>query len=342
MECLRCDKSGTGENVILCDKCDSETHFSCAGLTEEQVERIVNYFCNSCEDFDSCLTTWSRTRMVHTAAEKVDKDRNYYDVERIVGHRISKHNRYFHIEWKSASTSKERTWEVEKNLDGCIDLLQRYCKDHSLPLSEIEGFVGADTEAGSSDRRNWVTLNTIIEQFNKMKKRLQMRNNLSLEIYEDFGDKDGLYLFEFRHHCFVLLYLARGHMAFIADGSNLHRRNPDVLDALKNMLKVRLISVEYNQQVGVDHCGSSAVLIAIEFNRMFNLKTRFFKLTPGKWARTVVARQMHKHDSQKLKESSPREFAPLLKCHICQKVFLSHKRKSYNRHIRNHSQTKRP
>lgn len=54
-----------------------------------------------------------------------------YEVEELLEHRGRKPNRQFLVRWKHFSP-KHDTWENEKNLKSCPDILRKYLKNHRL------------------------------------------------------------------------------------------------------------------------------------------------------------------------------------------------------------------
>ena len=79
------------------------------------------------------------------------KEKDYDEVEAVVGHKevYAKEGgktikiRQFKVKWLGFDNS-QNTWHDEKFLHGCLDLVQNYCLKHNLPLSDIEGTMGAD------------------------------------------------------------------------------------------------------------------------------------------------------------------------------------------------------
>jgi len=65
----------------------------------------------------------------------------------------------FKIRWKG---TVEDSYEPEGNLDACLDLFQNHCLEHKLDRSNMIGYYGY-TGALKPDRRNWVTLDQVIE-----------------------------------------------------------------------------------------------------------------------------------------------------------------------------------
>lgn len=103
------------------------------------------------------MTQWRREK--GSKEKMLDKRSNYYVVEKILRHVIIQGTRYFYIKWEGYPSS-ENSWVHEENMDGAIDLMQKYLSDNKLPLSSVEGLMGADKGTDTEevfDTRNWLT-----------------------------------------------------------------------------------------------------------------------------------------------------------------------------------------
>jgi len=98
-------------------------------VSSEEVDRIENFFCSQCESEHSKLATWKAVRP--NKQQKLDKLRNYYEVEKILSSKTVGATRKFFVKWKKYS-SRYNSWEPEKNFDGCLDLLLQYLKKKNL------------------------------------------------------------------------------------------------------------------------------------------------------------------------------------------------------------------
>lgn len=287
-DCKVCSKA-TGERSIGCDKCDRWVHYSCADLTEEYVSMIINYFCLECED-EKHLTSWRKSR--GTVAQRIRKEQDYYEVSNIIDHRECADHREFLIEWKATvqrTGRHEHSWEPEKHFDGAIDILQKYCRDKTIALSKIKGLLGASLEQDNLNRENWTTLDNVLRTFEE----LRVHNKISQDIVtKEWGQfetgKDVLYYLKHDFHCYAILYVHKLEAAYIADGGNIFRTDQNIANEIRQIVKIRLISVTYDQQLKIDHCASSAVLIGVEMIRMHEKGLRLYKLTTCKFYRTEV------------------------------------------------------
>lgn len=334
-KCELCDSNREGK-FVACDRCDKWFHCSCCELTDEEIDQVVNFFCPGCET-EKLFTTWKRKKA--TREQRIDKSKNYYDVGAILDDKERNGKRFFKVAWKngpgiSETAARKCTWEPEKNLDGAIDLLQLYCRLGKIPLSKIDGLLGADIEKISeSNRSNWISMNTLLENFAKLRSNLSIKVNLEAKHFTHFEQKDGLYFLDFQFHCFVLLYIHERQLAYIADGGNVFRENDRIANGVKEFLKIRLISLPFDQQLGVDHCGSSAILIGIKLLRMYRYNIKFQRLITNKSTRNQLIKTLHPSKSKPMNLPVIGKREKRLSCPMCSKTYVINQRQSLNMHI---------
>lgn len=334
-DCNKCPLIRAGVTCIQCDKCDEWTHLTCANLTTSQADRIVNYFCDNCED-DTHLTSWRKTRP--SREQRIMKAKFYYDVQSIKDHRGDELDREFLVEWKDCPVEKGSddnvcTWEPERNLDGCIDLLQGYCRKNEIALSEIEGLLGADSSENGHQIKNWITMDTLLNKFAKLRSRKKVKSTLPASEWTGFGNRDQLFFLRHDRHCYALLYTIERNLAFIADGANLFRTDQQVATQLKQLLNIRLVSLEFNQQLRVDHCGSSAILIGLELLKMHSRGIKFQELIASKSWRADLIKSLHKSSSKPMKLPPLGQRRKKLTCKFCDKTFKSTQGRALSAHI---------
>jgi len=334
-DCKKCREDGTGESAIQCDKCDQWTHYSCAGLAEEDVQNILNYFCDDCEN-EEHLTSWVR-KEPRTFGQWAIKELDYYEVEDIIGHREKRNGREFLVKWKEvpdAEDTRAETWEPEKHLDGAIDYLQRYCRRQKIALSKIVGLLGADSSnLELTNRDNWVTMDTILTHVSKLRSRLNIKTQIKVLQWTDFGNEDCLYFLDHGFHCFVLLHVVKRNAAYIADGGNLFRENKKVANEIRQLLGIRLISLRFNQQLKVDHCGSSAILIGIQMLRMYAKGMTYQDIVCPKYLREMLTKKLHTAQSKPLELPALGKRRAKLVCPFCAKTYKSTAQRKLNMHI---------
>lgn len=339
--CVECNGEESSE-MAQCDKCDRWTHNACAGLSEEVLSDKVNkFYCSKCRNKFGLVHDWQKKTNL-SKEEKVDKMRNYFVVDKIVGHEITATGRKFIIKWKNYS---ETSLEPEKNLDGCIDLLQDYCIREQLPLSEVEGLLGASAKA-KFDRRNWKTMGQILDTIAVLRKRKDYRA-CQLPVFQ-FKEKlvnCGIYLVAHDFHCFVMLFMG-DQKYYIADGDN-KVWDDAVLEEIKELLNLSepVFKYHYVGQSKADFCASSAVLIALELMRLHQLgrlATGDNVLRSSAWMRKTVVGQMHKYESASTSEKSAIGDANRLRncCIHCGKKMIKNDRRTLTLHERRYCPAK--
>lgn len=98
---------------------------------------------------------------------------------------------------------------------------------------------------------------------------------VALREFDGFHSDKAVYIHTFAGHCYVVGHDPDFGSFHIADGSNFYMTNADIRASIDDDLGVSgLIPHRYIHQTGVDHCASSAVLIALEF--MKHLKTKIW------------------------------------------------------------------
>lgn len=193
--------------MVGCDSCDAWVHFDCVKLRDDQVSRIINFYCLLCEQKpNGTLNTWKSDKPSNS--ELIDERKNYYEVDSIVNHdyvrfgKVVNRRRRFRVRWRGYD-HKSDTWEPESNLDGCLDVLQKYSRDNNMPLANIRGLLGDDKKQ-IINKSNWCPMSTIIDKVLTYKSIFFKDVSLEIDTFTEFKDNDGLYFIDLGIHCFVL------------------------------------------------------------------------------------------------------------------------------------------
>lgn len=302
----------------VCVGCECDFHYSCAGLTADQVERVEEYHCDRCEARTGTLTSWKGT--VATVSVIDDKNRHYYDVETILACKVTAAGRRFKIKWRGYT---ETTWEDEAHLDGCLDMLQKYLKSLGLPLSTMEAKIGATSD--HDDEANFVTISDVIAVVTRYRNFGIHRTTLDIERSLEFGTEDKIFIFDVDRHCYVLLYVAPNR-GFIADGLNSYLDRPATRAAVnraigRRSLKIR--AIRFDQQIKSDHCGSSGALIILELMRAYKLDQleSIEKLIAPKVLRDQKRSILHPHASETVAHTTLTQKRQSWTCGTCGKGF---------------------
>ena len=271
-----------------------------------------------------------------------EKAREYFEVTAITGHRIHRAYREFRIRWKGYSARSD-SWLRERDLDGAIDLLQNYCVEHSLDLSNIEAYVGSSSNQANPEV--WISLTQAVSSYEKIVKTKTYARYLSnlpgivVKEVSDLPEHPAILFIALDFHCYVALFQPDQPIIYLADGSN-ESTAVDVRRDLRLKLGRSIQVRHFRQQTGVDHCGSSAILIALEFARAHKQGQVPKELVVSdQLARKL--RRLHSALSQ-LIATKWRPGKIWLTCHHCQKKYSNNSRRSYFTHVRSHTRNYKP
>ena len=319
--CPLCSKPHQG-GMVACENCEYWYHNKCAGYSAKDIKRIKHWYCDECVD-DGFQITWeSRNANASEASTKGP----YYHFDEIVDHRPK--GRYcqpkeFLVHWRDYDDPEEYTWEKETQFnspDG-IDYLNNYLKSIGKPPSKVVGIVGASSK-GTHNPEAWVPLNTIINTARAYKRTHYRKLRINLHLWTDFAGETGIYFFGFGGHCYVIWYVFDWNHGYIADGDNSYHENKEVQEEVNEALGINLTSCKFLSQTRVDHCGSSAVLIALEFMRAWKHHYIPSELIAVPSLAIRIRRQMHLAESKinpDLSEITSRR--PQKQCNYCYKKF---------------------
>lgn len=308
--------------TLRCTTCRYYYHYRCQHLEKKHKELIENFICEECEAKFNIATTW--TGKTPVGEDKTFKEQNYFEVKKILAWRNNRKNeikgRYFLVKWEgedSKGNSYQDSWEPEKYLDGCVDILNMFCRKKRIPITTIEKLVGASQNAKKTNENNWVSIKEIISMTEKLRKANGYDIRCKMEEFEILKKEDRCYFINLNNHCFVALYLANSCTTYIADGGNQYY---NYKQKFQEMFGGDVKYLNYAQQSKVDYCGSSAVLIALCMLRYYknnNWRNEIYS-TPSE--RKKVTGYFHKEYSEKLdKNKKIVSYKTKIPCKICSK-----------------------
>lgn len=332
-DCPLCFEDAT-EKMLKCSGCSKKFHHECLRIDEDIVKSILIFYCKQCRSKNGSTTTWKLK--VPQRKKAIEKRTLYFHVEKILDWRNQQGDkRQFLVKWKGFSGSQS-SWEPEEHLDGCLETLQKFCEDNDLVYSKIEGFVGASTGTTGLNEKNWIKPSTVRNTVLGILSGTDEQNIINIEVWDKLRDQDTLYIVPMEGHCYVVLHYARKGIGYIADGSNHFMTNPEVEKDLTEELGLILIPRQFVQQHGVDHCGSSAVVLALELVKQYRLKIKPDSITADKSIYKRVIKWLHPESSKTIINTNISEFQHSLKCEVCGKKFAKGNQRGYKRHIAYH------
>lgn len=234
----------------------------------------------------------------------------------------------YRIVWADGSMS----WEPESNCRGCVRMVNQFREEKgktpSKKLPEPRKRFGATANANVNEG-NWITIDQVlaaIEHYDRVKDR-----NPPASVFTSIQKTNNIQILGLDTHLYVLYTSVKDKQIYIADGENSYLKDSKVRTLVKNKIGYKPVGIQFVGQIAVDHCGSSAVLIALEFRRIHRLGE-----TPTllKAERTVSARlsKLHPLASKTLPAKTP--FRNLINdtCPKCGKQYDSRNRRAFNMH----------
>lgn len=306
---------------LLCSLCLQSFHTICEGFRDSDASLIDRFVCSACSLLTGSFSHWKQDDANEFWLN--EKQKHYYDIEDIVNHEEIEINgeivRFFEIKWHGYA---ETTWEPEQHLDGCLDVLQNYCVHNNLVRSSIEGHFGY-SEENEYNKDNWVTISKVLETYDKFENRFFKDQHLSIEEWSgNLPSDDSILIIPLKFHLYVGLYISKKKLCIIADGGNQFFKHVKLARDLSELINCGLVSCYYEARVGIDHCGSSAVLIALEMKRAYFSGQLPIKLSPQPTLSSRVIKFMHKSDTK----FYPANSYSVGNCLYCQKGFRLRKK----------------
>lgn len=245
--------------MIACDNCDFWFHFSCVGLDQGYANQIDKFYCKECIELTNLRTSWLQ-ESCHVA--RTDKVKFYYPVEKILRNMIVRGKRFFLID------ISDRTWEPEENLDGAINILQRYLESMGLGYSRVVGLMGSVIDdINAFNKSNWVTMVQVLTYIAAMMEEYLPERNIHFQEYENCFGETGIYFLRYVSHWYTIFWRADVEIAHIANGTDTFEKDQDTSVYIRNLLNVKCRSCTWLHNFGVKQCASAAILIGLEFVR---------------------------------------------------------------------------
>lgn len=259
-----------------------------------------------------------------------------FDVERIVGHKVVGGKRQFNVK---LTNFRRPYWFEERNLRGCHGILSIYLTEKGLEPPKFPARVGAVClrPGMSFNSDNYAAMEEIIQQAAVWSSSKRFKDALPVIIYNgQFPSHDAVVLINIESHCFVLLFTPSRGQIFAADGVNEIARNSSYREKIESASKMPVIPLHFMQQVGVDHCASSAAALVIEFKRLYQnpeLINQSVRVEP--FALSRIRGKLHKAISEHPNPGwVPINEIPFPTCAKCGKLFREASRQRYVAHVR--------
>lgn len=261
-------------------------------------------------------------------------DEGYAEIEEIRAYKVLASGRRFLVAFKKTKSRPAKLeWVREKDCNGCVTLVKKFCKEKGIPMTSIKykpGLGSADPE--TVNKRNFARL----EEAVRMARTYGQKNSIQPQPFEKLTDQDGLYLLQLGEHCYTILYYAGDKILYIADGENLIFKSEKTQELVEielddSEIVIRKVIVKGQNQK--NQCASSAAAIALEFQRLYPSKKIPREIVISGQRKERIASVLHKEPDQKLQKWKPvldRQWK--VRCSNCDKEFNTKNKGALNLH----------
>lgn len=253
-----------------------------------------------------------------------------YEVESIVDMDSSKKdNRNFLIKYIGYP---EAELENETNLIGCKELINEFLDKHRATGDKKKDWRPMDLEEEEPDNdeneppTNMITTYRVL-QYIKTLRRSRPNINQTLPIQQlaiEPTNKEQIYITLVDNHFLVIYDNPKENEIAICDGANESRKQASNIKKQMNRKRARVIS--FTDQIGDDHCGSSAILITLELlrlkNKLEDANEWPNQISTSKGLRNNLIKKLHRHKTgaQNKARTLP-EKKKATKCEKCNKQY---------------------
>jgi len=203
----------------------------------------------------------------------------------------------FLIKWLGYDP-KFNSWEPEENLVGSEELLIKYKSSKDLPhqpFAEMDFLDEGPATANSIDTARVLVYISTISRFRGYKRTIEVVG--FVDHIEDKVEK--IYVLLHRSHFFVIAHYS-SRRTIVVDGANA-TDDGQLKDELEVLVGLKLEQVRFEQQRGSDHCGASAIVIALELMRLHNRdQSPQGKLTVPDGTLKFLVGKLHRAPTEKL------------------------------------------
>lgn len=363
-ECPICDGKSKATFYALCDGCDKWYHPRCLNQDPKIIQKARNFLCNKCgttndadhqtqeqqmeneqtsgdisfsdqfneptQNNDHSSEPSGKASQESTDHNNSTDDEGYKAVDYFKDHRTKNGKREFLAVYKD----EDEQWVKETDCDGCVDFLNIYCESNRIPTTTVQYKEGCGAISGRKPNKNlWAPIDRIKDMVISYGNREAIQPKIFSRINQG---EDSLQLIQIGSHCFALLYISEIKTCYLADGQNTfskHGKSRKMV--LKKLSGVKFLKfLPFNGQKEEDNCASSAAAIAIEFQRLHNIKQLPMEpLLVADGTLERIRKVLHKGSGEKINTWSPIVGeAWKVKCDNCGAKFKTKNRGALNLH----------
>lgn len=287
---------------------------------------------------DPLSERWSRMLRLGVPPSKA---KNYYEVRKIVDHRVEGDNGRlsFFVSWKGYG-DEENSWVPESHMDGSIELVNDYRLKIGFPPSDLARFAGA-SDPDSLGRANWVPVEVVLSRIISLSRHPRYNSTVVIKEFREgmaLEHLDAIYVAVVNFHVFVILHMPLAGRTYVSDGDNSFLMKEEVRQDVLGLFGLASMEpILFTKQEGMDQCGSSAVLIAVEFLRLYKRNEPIGDcLVVRRGLLDRIKKEFHKYKTEErlTKRESNHLKRPHLKCAICGWGTNATKRQGLSLHMR--------
>lgn len=267
-----------------------------------------------------------------------------FEIESVVSHRIVDGQILYTVKWKGYGSEENSELEA-KDLGNAHLAVHKYRLAKGVTFGKVYkplklGYLSTNKKDTGKifDEKNWVSLDSILSYIRIYSSRRTYRRPIDVGLFQNIHPKDFVYIIQFVSHAIVGLCLFESKICYLCDGSNQVLESKRVQADLSNMFKgFNLRFVRFDLQRNIDHCASSAVVISLEFMRLYGSNSEIPRiLTVERSIQERLISTFHKEKSSKLGQWVPiSDNLPVQTCEKCGKIFKSRDRRPFVTHVRN-------
>lgn len=337
-----CGQPDSYDNLIQCEECIKWYHMKCQGITQVEADLVEKFLCHSCKSDDSS----SHSETVSSDTSSSDDENipdGEFEVDKILGHKIMDGKIIYNVRWKGYGP-EEDSYLSAKELVNAHLMVEKYRLEHGITIGTVYkpskvGFLSSSSARGDLySEENWIDIDTILKCINTYSSRRSYTRIINVELFDTIKTRDHIYVVQFVTHAIVALCQYDERICYLCDGSNQVITSKRVQSHLLQLFpNFDLKFIRFDHQRNVDHCGSSAVLIALEFMRLYGSSSQIpHTLTVERSVQERLVSTFHKERSTKLGSWIPiKNNLPVNSCTKCGKTFKSRDRRPLVTHMRN-------
>lgn len=289
-------------------------HCVCVDLPNiDHANIIEEYHCTACRT--KILADLDMDTPSPTPSPPADDDE--FVVEAIVDHSDDPEvpgTLAFMCKWDGYDSS-ENSWVNEKELQACYHLVNRYRTSKKLgPSPLLEPIGGAVLKPDIKfNQSNWVSIDVVIRMIQQNMQTACYRTNLPIVPLDlsvtvspaiPVAQPDALFVVLHEAHFIPVLYLSDTDRCIACESQNVMISSPDSAARFTKDLGRRVKFLRCAKGMRADHCGSGAVVLALELLRRY--RTQDFEcdlIAPPAGILEKVKRKLHPSTSAPAQKS---------------------------------------